>query len=148
MSTEQIRALNDQLRTTLKGSLVILSDRTCSLPTEQQARIVYLLRNYDAFTEQTDPDGEHRQGAFRVEGSTVKWYINYYKKYLGRRKQNTAPLDPSNPFLTTRILAVCVAGEYREMLRYHHRREKQEARSKKARQSAAWMTACLSGEVP
>lgn len=105
MSIERIRELNDQLRTTFRGGTIVISEGISALPVETQARIIHLVRTFQ-------PEGEHKNGEFTIEGKRIRWNIPYFFKYLGRGKKHTKPLTPEDPSLTTRFLEIWMKGEY------------------------------------
>ncbi|TGY88222.1 DUF3768 domain-containing protein [Marinicauda algicola] len=65
------------------------------------------MRQFDRFTEDNDPHGEHDFGSFELEGERLFWKIDYYDTTLEK-----ASPDPANPSLTTRVLTLMLASEY------------------------------------
>lgn len=102
-----IKTLNDNLRKSLIGGRVILTQGiNTKIPTDI-ARILAKVRNFDNFTPDNDPYGEHDFGSFEYKGEKIFWKIDYYNKnyqYLSE--------DPSNPDVTNRVLTVMLADEY------------------------------------
>jgi hypothetical protein len=56
----------------------ILTRRVGALLFAEQAAVIAKVMNFDAFTEDNDPHGEHDFGAFEHEGQRVFWKIDYY----------------------------------------------------------------------
>jgi hypothetical protein len=62
--SREIAALNDLARKTFQGCRVILTSGIFNLPDAAQFEILQKVRNFDAFTPDNDPYGEHDFGAF------------------------------------------------------------------------------------
>jgi hypothetical protein len=105
--TERIRALNDQLRTTLRGGRILITSGVIARGTEFQQRALGLLQTYAAFDADNDPYGEHDFGALVCEGEKLFFKIDYYDRGL---KEHSP--DASDPDLTTRVLTLMLADEY------------------------------------
>jgi len=102
-----IKTLNDNLRKTLIGGKVILTQGINVKLPKDIARILSKVRNFNNFTKDNDPYGEHDFGSFDYKGETIYFKIDYYDKnyqYLSE--------DPSNPNLTNRVMTVMLASEY------------------------------------
>lgn len=67
--------------------------------------IVTRIQDFNKFTEENDPYGEHDFGSFEIRGHKIFWKIDYYDEWL---KHGTEPLDPK----CRRILTVMLAEEY------------------------------------
>ncbi len=59
------------------------------------------------FTPDNDPFGEHDFGAFEQNGERIVWKIDYYDLAM----EFGSP-DPADPYQTTRVLTIMLAGEY------------------------------------
>ena len=105
--TEQIRALNDQLRHDFTGGRAVITTGIAALGAEAVARIVKTIAVYDDFCHANDPYEEHDFGAFEADGHTIFFKIDYYDKQL----QMHSP-DPSDPAVTERIITIMLAEEY------------------------------------
>jgi Protein of unknown function (DUF3768) len=57
--TERIRALNDALRTTGNGGVVMLTRAIAALPIDDQLAILAAVRSFADFNPDNDPYGEH-----------------------------------------------------------------------------------------
>ncbi len=66
------------------------------------------LREFDNFTDDNDPYGEHDFGSFEHDGMKIFWKIDYYDKHCSARGSE----DPSDPEQTLRVLTIMLAHEY------------------------------------
>lgn len=106
--TQQIRELNDLLRTTLKGGGVVMTLGIQNLETEELKSVFQLVQGFDDFHEDNDPYGEHDFGSvITPQGNKVFWKIDYYDK-----RSEFLSEDPSDPEKTRRILTIMLASEY------------------------------------
>ncbi len=102
-----IKTLNDNLRKHLIGGKVMLTQGINTKTYEEVAEIMLKVRDFNDFTPDNDPYGEHDFGSFDYNGEKIFWKIDYYDKsyqYLSE--------DPSNPDVTNRALTVMLAEEY------------------------------------
>ena len=104
---KKIRELNDNLRQTFTGGRVLITRGVAELPTDKQLEIMERVKNFNQFTKDNDPNGEHDFGAFDINGMTYFWKIDYYDlDYL------YLSLDPSESSITNRVLTIMRADEY------------------------------------
>ena len=68
LTTERIRALNDELRRNLPNGHAVMTAGIAALGPEAVARIVKTIAVYDDFCQANDPNGEHDFGSFEAEG--------------------------------------------------------------------------------
>ena len=80
--TEQIRALNDQLRQQLSTGTVVMTPGVAALGQEVVDRIVKTIAVYDDFCHANDPHEEHDFGSFEADGQTVFFKIDYFDRTL------------------------------------------------------------------
>lgn len=106
-NTSRIRMLNDQFRRTFVGGVVTVTSAVNSLPALTRARLLYIVRTFNAFDSDNDPHCEHDFGSVEVESERYFFKIDYYDREL----ENGSP-DPSDTSLTTRVLVVMRADEY------------------------------------
>jgi hypothetical protein len=64
--TERIRALNDRFRRSFQGGRILLTRGVQARGEAAVAAILERVRQFDAFTADNDPHGEHDFGAFKV----------------------------------------------------------------------------------
>ena len=69
---------NDAFRRTFVGGVVVVTAAVEALPSQLRSSLLGKVREFDAFTEDNDPHGEHDFGV--VEDSDVRcfWKIDYY----------------------------------------------------------------------
>lgn len=103
----RVAALNDELRRTLEGGLVVLTPGIEALGPEGLSRLGEKLASFNEFTEDNDPHGEHDYGSFTLDGKRVCFKIDYYD----RRGRYASP-DPADPERTLRVLTVMLPEEY------------------------------------
>lgn len=107
-TTKKIAELNDLCRTArgVAGRLVQTSGISALSVTDQSA-IREKVENFDAFTPDNDPHGEHDFGAFEHLSERIFWKIDYYDPTL-----TFGSADPSDPKQTIRVLTILLASEY------------------------------------
>jgi hypothetical protein len=105
--TEQIRALNDELRQNLAIGTAFITAGVAALGAEAVARIVKTIAIYDDFCHANDPYEEHDFGSFEADGHTIFFKIDYYNKALTSHSP-----DPADPLVTERVITMMLAEEY------------------------------------
>jgi Protein of unknown function (DUF3768) len=105
--SDAIRALNDALRKTFKGGLVVLSDGIIALEAERQHAILAAVQAFDDFTAHDDPWGEHDMAAVMVDGERIFFMIEYYDPTLTQLSD-----DPADASKTKRILTIMFGREF------------------------------------
>ena len=101
----KIKLLNDAARTTFTGCRVLLTRGVQALLILDE--LMKLVQNYDGFSDDNDPYGEHDFGSLQYAGRTVFWKFDYYDLDI----QIASP-DATDPAVTTRVLTVMLAEEY------------------------------------
>jgi len=87
---------------------VYMSAGIAALPPEMQICIWAEVRNFDQFTADNDPYGEHDFGAFDYPGAgRIFWKIDYYAPDMKRGSENPADISQ-----TVRVLTIMLACEY------------------------------------
>jgi hypothetical protein len=99
-TSANIAALNDAHR---KSRTYMFTRGVWSL--ENLQGLIVAVQNYDSFTEDNDPYGEHDFGSLEWDGKKVFWKIDYYDQEL---KYGLDPLDPK----CNRVLTVLLSEEY------------------------------------
>ena len=107
LSTERIRALNDELRHNLPSGNAVMTAGVAALGPEAVARIVKTIAVYDDFCHANDPYGEHDFGSFEADGQQILFKIDYLDKGLTAHSP-----DPSDPSVTERVITIMLADEY------------------------------------
>ena len=76
---ERIRQLNDAFRTAdVPADRWVITYGVASLGPEFVGQAVRAVREFDDFSADNDPHGEHDLGAFTVAGERLFWKIDYY----------------------------------------------------------------------
>jgi hypothetical protein len=93
--TARIRDLNDQLRRHAVGGRVVVTSGIHALGTAAVCRVLAAVAQFDTFSEDNDPWGEHDCAIVSVNGWKVLFKIDYYDHEL----QCHSP-DASDPTVT------------------------------------------------
>jgi hypothetical protein len=107
MTTDRIRALNDELRRDLSGGRALITPGIAALGDDFVGRLVKTIAVFDDFCHANDPYEEHDFGSFEVDGHSVIFKIDYYDRDL----QYHSP-DPADPAVTQRVITIMLAREY------------------------------------
>src|SRR5215213_4979772 len=107
VDVSRIRDLNDQLRRSLTGGVLMMTAGVIALGAKCQMAILSAVASFDGFSPEDDPYGEHDFGALTVEGERILFKIDY----LDRGLTGHSP-DPADPTVTARVLTVMLAEEY------------------------------------
>jgi hypothetical protein len=106
--TARIRELNDAFRhAPSKFGRLVTTKSIASLPFDQQLTIFSKVREFDQFSSDSDPNGEHDFGSFDFIDQKIFWKIDYYDLELEYGSD-----DPADPSKTTRVLTIMLANEY------------------------------------
>ncbi len=103
----KIRQLNDDLRIRRLGGAIVITPGIAGLGAAMVKRIIVAVTEFDAFTPENDPYGEHDCAVMTVDGIKLIWKIDYYD--LTRRYHSP---DASNRDLTSRVMTIMRADEY------------------------------------
>ena len=103
--TRRIRELNDLARQTFTGCRVMITPGIQGL--DDTEAVLRKVQQFDTFTAENDPYGEHDFGSFRDNGETVFWKFDYYDLDLTMHSP-----DASDPYVTARVLNVMLGEEY------------------------------------
>ena len=102
-----IRALNDALRRSLAGGVLMMTAGVIALGRAKQMAILDAVAAFDSFDADNDPYGEGDFGALQVEGERLFFKIDYFDRSLIGHSP-----DPADPSVTTRVLTIVLAEEY------------------------------------
>lgn len=104
---DNIRVLNDLLRTKLTGGVAVMTPGVAALGAEAVNCAIKAISVFNDFCVENDPYGEHDFGAIEVKGHRVFFKIDYFDK-----SRNVHSPDPSDPDVTERVLTIMLADEY------------------------------------
>ena len=102
-----VKTLNDNFRKTFTGGRVLLTAGIDSKPADDIANIMLLVQNFNDFTPDNDPYGEHDFAAFDYKGDKIFWKRDYYDLDYCFMSEN-----PADPTITNRVLTIMLAEEY------------------------------------
>ncbi|KAB2800003.1 DUF3768 domain-containing protein [Brucella anthropi] len=102
-----ISALNDRLRKYGQGGRIMMTPGIAALEQSEIFDIVQAIRNFNSFTEENDPYGEHDFGFVQVRQHSVFWKLDYYDESLTMHSP-----DPADPNVTVRVMTIMLADEY------------------------------------
>ena len=106
-NTAKIVALNDRARQRLDHCRWILSQGVLACDPITVAELLIAVEDFDSFTADNDPYGEHDFGVIKLNGNTFFWKFDCYDVDLLMHSP-----DSSDPTVTTRVLTVMLADEY------------------------------------
>ncbi len=106
-TSASISRLNDLLRTHGIGGKVLATPSVVNLSSNTRAEVMNAIRDFDAFTDDNDPYGEHDFGAVEVAGDKFFFKIDYYDQTMERGSDN-----PADSNITTRVMTIMRAEEY------------------------------------
>ena len=93
-----IRQLNDQLRKSLSGGVLVMTAGVRALDEARQLEVLDAVGAFDGFHADNDPYGEHDFGAIEVTGERVLFKIDYYDLPLTAHSP-----DPADASVTKRV---------------------------------------------
>lgn len=102
-----IAALNDTLRQFHRGGMVVISRGVAALPRAVWAEVIVAVAEFNAFTPDNDPHGEHDCAVVDVDGLKVIFKIDYYDPSMLYHSD-----DPTDPEETRRVMTIMLAEEY------------------------------------
>lgn len=100
---QKIIALNDGVRTTFEGGIVLLSLGVLKVTNQNTEELKKTLAAYNRFE---GPQDEHDYGETSFRGKQIVWDIGSYDKAL----EDLSP-DPANPNVTARFMTVYLKDE-------------------------------------
>ncbi|WP_316188837.1 DUF3768 domain-containing protein [Bradyrhizobium sp. SZCCHNS1054] len=107
-NAERIRSLNDRFRRSLVlGGTVLLTPGVTSLEPDSLAQLLESVREFDSFTPDNDPYGEHDFGSIDHESERYFFKIDYYDQ-----SRAMGSPDPADPTVTQRVMTIMRADEY------------------------------------
>lgn len=111
-NTATIRDLNDRMRNgdvSVPGQILFTSGLTDLLVEHEKSPmdVIEIVRDYDDFSEDNDPNKERDFGSFELCDTKIFWKFDYYDPSMSFGSE-----DPSDPTKTHRVLTVFLASEY------------------------------------
>jgi hypothetical protein len=106
-TTERIRALNDQLRTTGQGGDIVVTRGIAALELPARVAILATVQTFNQFTTDNDPYGEHDFGLIEVADERIMFKIDYYNRTMSGHSP-----DAADSSVTRRVLTIMLASEY------------------------------------
>jgi hypothetical protein len=103
----RVRALNDRLRQTGSGGTIQITSGLAGLGPDLVFKVLAAVAEFDRFTPDNDPWGEHDCALLTVDDQTILWKVDYYDQ-----TRSALSPDPADPTLTARVLTVMLASEY------------------------------------
>ena len=97
-----IAALNDNFRKTFTGGQVLLTAGIAAMSSEDKSNIVSLVQNFDNFTPDNDPYGEHDFFSIDYKCNKIFAKIDYYDRF----NTHFASENPADISKTLRILTL------------------------------------------
>src|SRR3712207_2836992 len=76
VDVSRIRDLNDQLRRSLTGGVLVMTRGIIDLGAKRQMAILNAIAAFDGFDPDNDPYGEHDFGALTVEGERILFKVD------------------------------------------------------------------------
>jgi len=107
VDVSRIRTLNDELRRSLAGGVLMMTAGVIGLGRAKQMAILDAVAAFDSFDADNDPYGEGDFGALQVESERILFKIDYFDRSLTGHSP-----DPADPSVTTRVLTIMLAEEY------------------------------------
>lgn len=104
---EAIAQLNDELRKTGAGGMVVVTRSVAHLPGFDGAVLAAALAAYDGFDADNDPHGERDFGDLTLFGTDLLWKIDYYDADL-----QFGSNDPKDPTRTRRLLTIMTTSDW------------------------------------
>lgn len=107
------RRLNDELRGLLfdgpitGANRIVITNGVAEEGDDFVAAALAAVAQFDDFTPDNDPHGEHDFGALDVQGERLFFKIDYYDCDLTMHSP-----DPTDPNVTVRVLTIMLASEY------------------------------------
>lgn len=105
---QRVQELNDVFRQTGRGNgQVMLTPGIMALGESGVRAVIAQVQQFNAFTKDNDPWGEHEFGAIDYDGQKIFWKIDCYNLDCSAGSEN-----PANEAVTCRVLTIMLASEY------------------------------------
>ena len=107
LKTARIRELNAQLRREGIAGRVMITRGVEALGADGVRQVLAAVAQFDDFTEDNDPWGEHDCAVLTVDGRRIIFKIEYFDLQLTYHSP-----DASEPAVTQRVMTIMLAEEY------------------------------------
>jgi hypothetical protein len=107
VESSKIATLNDAFRKSFSGGKLMMTAGVDALPEMIKCAALNEVANFESFSEDNDPYGEHDFGSFELCNRKFFWKIDYYDE-----RCECGSDDPADPSKTTRVLTLMLAEEY------------------------------------
>lgn len=102
-----MRSLNDAFRRTFVDGHVVATRGVMMLDPDDWRAVFQAVREFDGFTPEDDPHGEHDFGVVTFKCERYFWKIDYHGLDL-----RAASPDPTDPAFTVRVMTIMRTDEY------------------------------------
>jgi Protein of unknown function (DUF3768) len=102
-----IRELNDNFRKTFAGGKMVMTASVAALPEMVKASALVMLSEFNNFTRENDPHGEHDFLTFEHCNRTFFWKCDYYNANMDGESE-----DPADSEKTIRVGTLMLAEDY------------------------------------
>jgi hypothetical protein len=102
--SDQIRILNDYLRTTFTGGRIVVTASIAELDRQRKARVLLAVRKFNKFDADNDPHHEHDVAFFEVDGEHYFFKVDLYEEPDVK--------SANGERVVTRVLTIMLAEEY------------------------------------
>lgn len=106
-NTNKIAELNDRFRNTYWGGQVMATRGVSELSDAVREKLFKAVMEFDKFTPDNDPYGEHDFGKVVINNTSFFWKIDCYDLTMTFGSPN-----PADPSVTCRVLTIMLASEY------------------------------------
>lgn len=106
-SRAKIRVLNDRLRKTGEGGVVVVTQGVLALDETALTTCLKKVQEEDLFDDNNDTHSEHDFGIVEYGEISIIWKIDYYDLDL----LNFSP-DPTDEHVTKRVMTIMLPSEY------------------------------------
>lgn len=106
IDVKKVAELNDQFRKTFIGGRVTITDGVDALSDDDREQLFNLVKNFDTFTEDNDPYGEHDFGAITFKNEMYFFKIDYYDLDYLCLSPDISALSPKNTPLADKAYTI------------------------------------------
>jgi hypothetical protein len=107
LTSQRVRALNDQLRRDGAGGTIVATSGVRALGHATLKLLLDAVARFDKFSDANDPYREHDFGMVEAGGVTIFFKIDAYDTDLHFHSP-----DPADPAVTRRVMTLMLPAEY------------------------------------